>query len=106
MADLGMVAVNTEQEQLSSKRLVVAARLRNGAGSISGTVTDDGGNPVARIVRIHHRETGTLLGETVSDATTGAYSVDIDTNDEVYRVALDDDAGTVYNDLIDRVIPA
>jgi hypothetical protein len=104
MADLGAIAFDTGLLQQSAKRLVIASYVRNGSGTITGTITESGVG-VARTVRIHHRATGTLLGETVSDAVTGAYSVPIDTNDEIYRVVLDDVSGTVYNDLIDRVIP-
>ena len=46
-----------------------------------------------------------LLGSTLSAAGTGAFSIAVPAG-EVQRVVLDDDGGTVYNDLMDRVIPA
>lgn len=39
-------------------------------------------------------------------ATVGSYRLAMPTTDEVSVVVLDDAAGTLYNDLIDRVIPA
>lgn len=73
---------------------------------ISGTVTDDAGQPAARTVRVYNRATGTLLGTATSDAVTGAYEFALTSTDMVQVVALDDDAGTDYNALIvDRVVP-
>jgi hypothetical protein len=40
----------------------------------------------------------------VSDAGTGEFSLPAP-DEEVQRIVLDDDAGTLYNDLIDRVLP-
>lgn len=38
--------------------------------------------------------------------TVGSYSITTAYTDEVQRIVLDDDAGTLYNDLIDRVVLA
>lgn len=70
--------------------------------TVSGVVLDAGGNPAERTVRAHSRATGTLLGSTVSNPTTGAYSMSA--SEECYIVCLD--SGAVLNALIqDRVIP-
>jgi hypothetical protein len=73
--------------------------------SVSGTVLDDSGAPTARRVVALDRASGVLLGETTSDATTGAYSIPIAGAVECNVVCLDDAAGTVYNDLISRTTP-
>ena len=78
----------------------------NGIGEVAGVVYDDTGTPCARTVRAYRRDTGALIGSTTSDAGTGAYLITTPTLDEVQRIVLDDNAGTLYNDLIDRVIPA
>lgn len=78
-----------------------------GLGQVSGVVRDDTNTPCARTVRVYRRDTGALAGlSTVSDAGTGSYTIDCYTLDEVQRIVLDDSGGTLYNDLIDRVIPA
>lgn len=73
--------------------------------SISGTVTDDTGAPAKRIVRAYLRESGELICERESDESTGFYRLPLEIDGEMNRVVLDDDAGTVYNDLIARVVP-
>jgi hypothetical protein len=76
------------------------------AGQISGIVHDSSSAPAARTVNAHRRDTGALVGSTVSDAGTGAYTINLPTLDEVTAICLDDVAGTVENDLVIRVIPA
>ena len=83
-----------------------AAPFADGMGYVSGVVLDDTGAPCARTVRLIRRDTGAHVISTISDATTGAYSLPAPTLDEVCRIVHDDTAGTLYNDLIDRVIPA
>lgn len=78
----------------------------DGLGEIEGVVRDDTNTPCSRTVRAYRRDTGALVGSTVSDATLGTYRIGCPTLDEVYRIVLDDSGGTLYNDLIDRVIPA
>jgi hypothetical protein len=70
---------------------------------VAGTVYDAAGSPAVRTVRAYRRSDGTLMGETTSSAS-GAYSIPCP-DEEVYRVVLDDVAGALYNDLIDRVLP-
>lgn len=71
---------------------------------VSGVVRDDTGALCARVVRAYDRATGALLSSTTSNAATGAYT--LNTGDgEVQIVVLDDAAGTLYNDLVNRVIP-
>lgn len=77
-----------------------------GTKSVSGVITDDTGAPCARVVRVLNRATGELLASTTSDPATGAYILSVPSGAEVQRIVLDDDAGTLYNDIIDRVIPA
>lgn len=72
---------------------------------ITGTVYDASGSAAAsRTVRAYRRDTGALLGETTSDSG-GAYSFTLTYAGECNVVALDDSAGTVYNDLILRTTP-
>lgn len=74
--------------------------------SVSGVVTDDVGANASRRVYLFRRGTGEFVGTALSDATTGAYSIASPyPADEHIRIVLDDDAGTFYNDLIDRVLP-
>lgn len=73
--------------------------------TVSGVIRDEGGNPCSRIVRAYHRPSGIILAETVSDETTGVYILAVPLADEIDRVALAADGETLYNDLIDRVIP-
>ena len=72
---------------------------------ISGTVRDDAGNLCARTVRAYDRATGMLIGSTVSDAVTGAYTLPTRVDTECSVVCLDDSAGATYNDLIVRATP-
>ncbi|MEO5343788.1 MAG: hypothetical protein H7842_10705 [Gammaproteobacteria bacterium SHHR-1] len=74
--------------------------------SISGVVTDDTGAPCQRTVRLYNRVNGLFMATTTSDPTTGAFAFSLPPGvAEVQRVVLDDADGTLYNDLIDRVIP-
>jgi len=83
-----------------------AAAFPDQAGEISGVIRDDAGAVCARTVRIVNRSTGALIASTTSDAGTGAYLFALPSLDEVQRIVLDDSGGTLYNDIIDRVIPA
>lgn len=57
---------------------------------LSGTVLDYSANPVQRVVRVHRRDNGFVLGEVVSNATTGAWSFDTSgITAECYPVAFD-----------------
>jgi hypothetical protein len=83
-----------------------AAAFPNHAGEVAGVIRDDTGAVCARTVRVVNRSTGALIASATSDAGTGAYSFALPTLDEVQRIVLDDSGGTLYNDIIDRVIPA
>ena len=72
--------------------------------TISGNVKDASGANTARTVRLYRRSDGMFIGSTTSDPSTGNYSVDSFYGGEMQRIVLDDDAGTLYNDLIDRVL--
>lgn len=76
------------------------------AGEVSGIIYDDTGSPCARTVRLVNRTTGAMISSTTSDSSTGAYRLESSTLGEVQRIVLDDSGGSLYNDLIDRVIPA
>lgn len=72
-----------------------------------GTVKESGVN-VARLVRAYHRVTGQFLGETTSNATTGAFTLEsMGWSDNCYVVAFDSLAlAPDYNAVIyDLVIP-
>ena len=71
--------------------------------TVAGNVKDAAGANAARQVRFYLRSTGEFLGSTTSDPTTGNYSFQSIRTGEIQRVVLDDDAGTLYNDLIDRI---
>lgn len=76
------------------------------AGQISGTVLDDAGDPVARIVRAYRRDTGALVGNTTSSAVDGSYSMNFTSLSECTVLCLDDAGGDDFNDLALRVTPA
>lgn len=73
--------------------------------TISGTITDVNANGVSRLVRVHQRDTGAVLGEMYSNVSSGAYAITVAYTGEVYVVMLDDAAGTVENDQIIRTTP-
>ena len=72
---------------------------------ITGIVKQESVN-VSRIVRAYHRKTGEVLGETTSNASTGAFSlVSMGWTDQCYVLALDDltaspDFNAVISDLV------
>lgn len=109
MADLGAIGIC--RDECFGVRLPVlrpAVVIPPMPLTVSGVIYDDTGAEADRTVRIYDRATGELLGETVSDSGDGTYSLAapaVDDVPEVQRIALDDDAGTLYNDIIDRVIP-
>lgn len=74
-------------------------------GQLAGTVTEEG-LPVSRTVRAYNRLTGALLKEVVSNASTGAFSIDAGSVGPFYVVVLDDAAGVQYNaNIIDLLTP-
>ena len=78
----------------------------DGMGYVEGVVRDDANAPCARTVRLYRRDTGALVASGASDATTGVYSLPVPSLEDVQRIVLDDSGGALYNDIIDRVIPA
>lgn len=73
---------------------------------VQGVIRDDTHTPVQRTVRLYRRSTGALLASVTSGADGSFGPFSFASQVEVQRVALDDAAGALYNDLIDRVIPA
>lgn len=73
----------------------------------SGVVTDSTAAPVLRTVRLIRRDTSALIWATQSRAADGSYvllSPPGSSGVEHQVVFLDDDAGSLENDLIHRVI--
>lgn len=77
----------------------------NPVAYISGTVRDSAGAFTSRTVRAYRRDTGALIGSAVSDAATGAYSIGTTHTGEHTVVCLDNDGGTLENDLVHRAFP-
>jgi hypothetical protein len=73
--------------------------------SVSGTITDATGTPCQRDIVVLDRVTKQIAATTTSDPTTGAYSASLMSANEVAVIALDDAAGTTYNDVVARVVP-
>jgi hypothetical protein len=73
--------------------------------TISGVVKDDTNTPCARKVRAHRSNQPEVYKETISNATTGVYEMDLPPL-EHYLIFFDDAAGTQHNALIlDKVVP-
>lgn len=77
-------------------------------GTITGTVRDVDNNPADRKVRAYRRSDGLLVAETMSDPTTGNYTIITPTADtEAYDVQFVIESGELLNDLFyARVTPA
>lgn len=75
-------------------------------GTISGAITDAYGNPAVRDIVVIHRATKTLDGSTRSK-TDGTYAVTVPPLKPGERsvICLDDDAGSLENDLVLRTFP-
>src|SRR5574337_826791 len=101
MADLGSVAIDGSPEVGGIQMAQVVAAIGPLTMTVSGVVKDDTDANTSRVVRIYTRADGRLVGETTSNATTGAYGLPCP-DEEVQRIVLDDSAGTLYNDLVDR----
>ena len=69
---------------------------------VSGTVRDHTGALASRLVRVHARASGRLIGEMMSEPTTGAFS--IGASEEAYAVVLDN-TGNYNSLLLDRLDP-
>ena len=101
---MGNVGVKGAVDNVVQAVLFIRVAPTGFSKTVSGIVYDDASNPTSRTVRLHRRSDGLLLGEATSNPSTGAYSIPCP-NEEVQRIALDDAAGTLYNDIIDRVLP-
>lgn len=89
-----------------SVHVAPAAFLAKRVGSsATSKIKDAAGAAAQRTVRLYNRATGELMASGTSD-TNGDFELFTLTNSPVQRVVLDDDAGPVYNDLIDRVTPS
>jgi hypothetical protein len=114
MADLGSVG-NTYQIT-KQFNVVVYTNPRYGRGQVailgrtkytlSGNVKDDTAANCARRLVAYRRNNGEFVGYTVSDASTGNWSIGTPYNEEHDVICLDDAAGTTYNDLVLRATPA
>lgn len=93
VADAGIYLKNSLSGTTSYKAV--------GPITISGTVKDDVLAPAARTVRAYSRATGQLEAQTVSDASTGAYSLMVFGPGERTVICLD--SGSTKNDLALRV---
>lgn len=75
-------------------------------GEIIGTVLDDTEAPTQRRVTALTRDARAWLRTTLSDPTTGAYTIgDLLAGHPHAVLAFDDDAGLVHHDLMLRVVP-
>ncbi len=72
--------------------------------TISGIIKNNDNQVTSRLIRVYRRSDGAFVGETTSNSTTGAYSINV-VDSEVYVVVIDNDTSPVLNDLIARVIP-
>lgn len=71
---------------------------------LTGTVKDSANNPLARKVRAHRRSDGVKVSETTSNASTGAFTIDVSEDVPYTIVCLDEDGGTKNALVKDRVI--
>lgn len=85
---------------------VPTAAYPDAAPIVSGIVRDSSNALCARTLRAYDRTTGALVGSTASNGTTGAYTMNCSTLNEVSVLCLDDVAGTTENDLVLRTTPA
>lgn len=56
-------------------------------GDLSGLVVDENGDPASRLIRAMREDTGAFVGQAVSDAVTGAYSMSVNSEDAHTLVA-------------------
>mgnify|MGYP000117201569 CR=1 FL=1 len=78
----------------------------HGAYEVGGTILDSLGNPAARKVRAYRRDTGALVGEGITNTTTGEYRIAVDYDGEVSVVMFDDDNEVLENDQVLRTFSA
>lgn len=63
--------------------------------SLSGNVKDLYGNNVSRLVRVFHRQSGFLVGQAISNASTGAWSVTCNNTEKHYAIVFDGDPALI-----------
>jgi|GEM_PF-2680044 len=105
MANLGAVGQSGGYEGGYRQYFSISTVVAPTTMTVSGNVYDDTATAAERVVRLYRRSDGAFIGQITSTAGTGAYSLAAP-NEEVQRIVLDDSGGTLYNDIIDRVIPA
>lgn len=101
---LGSVGYDASIDNLVAPVFSIRVAMTGFSKTVSGVIYDDASNPTSRTLRIYRRSDGAFVGEATSDPSTGAYSIPCP-NVEVQRIALDDAVGTLYNDIVDRVLP-
>ncbi|HFJ0418578.1 hypothetical protein ACT52I_11705 [Pseudomonas aeruginosa] len=75
-------------------------------GTVSGTVVDQAGQPATRIVHVHERETGSVIGRGRSDSS-GLFEIPViaKVGTTMYVVGLDDENSPLINAVIaDRIV--
>ena len=107
----GYLAANLDELRITpaprTETTEPASEFLDYAGQVSGNVKDSASANAARTVRAYRRDTGALVGSATSDGTSGNYTINCATLDEVTVIALDNaTSGTYYNDQAARVIPA
>lgn len=108
-----MIPAQAQQILLPHVRAEIGSLYWWGSGAIvppktiSGVVTGGDGAPAAREVRLYSRNSGRLLGRTVSNGVTGGYAFETYTTTELQVVFLSDEAaeGVLLNDIVLRVSP-
>ena len=71
---------------------------------LSGTVANAGGTGLARTVRAYHRDTGELIGETVSNAQNGIFEMKVFESDPLIVMSVGQ--GTEVTEIFDSVVSA
>lgn len=109
MIDAGIKKVKILSPSVVKKRFTASiisptAQLPPLTKTISGTIKDRMKVPAQRKAYAFRRSTGQLIGEVLSDPTTGQYQFDVP-NEEIIVIVLDDNDSPLLNDLINRVLP-
>lgn len=68
--------------------------------TLSGTTKDGSGNPISRLVRVYKRSTGLFVGASLSDPSTGAWSVTTTDTSEHFAIAHDDAGNPLASKLV------
>jgi hypothetical protein len=111
--DLGAIA-SLSRQPAGCAVVSVSAPLPALTAMMEGIVRDADDQPCARTVRAYRRHDGVMVGETTSDAVTGAFMLAIEPGSEHQRIILDtvtvppvaEDDPPLRADLCARVAPA